>query len=162
MLISLSSKELHDLRIHVATATLKVQSGVQDSGSTSIQIDQLFLHKFEDDWVDADNSDHQHDCDSAILDAFRATIVAMPVLFLKNYREGGTMRRSSAMCLLLYAQPGLENGAYRRVGVAEMQFYVSEENIDTLKAVLRKFQEPLQDPWHHETNGDGEYIISVV
>jgi hypothetical protein len=112
--------------------------------------------------MDSDNSHHQHDCDSAIFDAFRATIVAMPVLFLKNYREGGTMRRSSAMCLLLYAQPGLENGAYRRVGVAEMQFYVSEENIDTLKAVLRKFQEPLQDPWHHETNGDGEYIISVV
>jgi hypothetical protein len=155
MLISLSSKELHDLRIHVATATLKVQSGVQDSGSTWIQIDQWFLHKFEDDWVDADNSDHQHDCDSAILDAFRATIVAMSVLFLKNYREGGTMRRSSAMCLLLYAQHGLENGAYRRVGVAEMQFYVSDENIDTLKAALQKFQEPLQDPWPHETNGDG-------
>jgi hypothetical protein len=96
--------------------------------------------------VDADNSDHQHDSDNANFDAFRATIVAMPVLFLNNYREGRTMRRSSAMCLLLYVQPGLENGAYRRVGVAEMQFYISEENIDTLRAALRKFQEPLQDP----------------
>jgi hypothetical protein len=51
------------------------------------------------------------------------------------------MRRSSAMRLFLYTQPGLEKVSYRRVGVAEMQFYVSEENIDTLKAALRKYQE---------------------
>jgi hypothetical protein len=162
MLISLCSRELHDLRIFRAAGSVKVQDGIQGNSTAYVYADQWFLRKFKDDWAVADNPDAQHGPDITSFDAFRAAAVAMPILFREVYTKDTIIRRRSAVCLLLYVQPGLDKGSYRRVGIAEIQFLVPDEDINTLKAALRTYQEPLQNPWYHESNGEGEYTISVV
>lgn len=116
----------------------------------------------EDGWGNASSPDCPHESDSAIWDAFRAQVVAMLIVFAKGHTEGATIHQSWVKCFLLYAQPGLDKGSYRRVGTAEINIRELEVGVDNLEAELRKYHKPLQNPWYHETNGDGEYTISVV
>jgi hypothetical protein len=165
MLLSFCSKEFQQFRLAVAGRdNRRLQSGNQSNGITiRVYADQWFLRKFEDNWSDADHSDVQDGSDSTFVDAFRAAVVAMPILFPESHDTRKQACGSSTLCLLLYAQPGLQHGSYRRVGIAELEIEEGPDaNIDVLKAALRAYQEPLQNPWYHETNGDGDYTISVV
>jgi hypothetical protein len=165
MLLSFCSKEFQQFRLAVAGHGNKRRQNGNKSNGITIRLfaDQWFLRKFEDEWSDADHPDVHDKSDSTFVDAFRATVVAMPVLFPVAHDTRKRAHGGSVVCLLLYAQPGLQHGSYRRVGIAELE--MDEEidaDIDALIAALLAYQEPLQNPWYHETNGNGRYTISVV
>jgi hypothetical protein len=165
MLLSFCSKEFQQFRLAVAGHGNKRRQNGNKSNGITIRLfaDQWFLRKFEDEWSDADHPDVHDKSDSTFVDAFRATVVAMPVLFPVAHDTRKRAHGGSVVCLLLYAQPGLQHGSYRRVGIAELE--MDEEidaDIDALIAALLAYQEPLQNQWYHETNGNGRYTISVV
>jgi hypothetical protein len=165
MLLSFCSKDFQQFRLAVAGHGNKRRQNGNKSNGITIRLfaDQWFLRKFEDEWSDADHPDVHDKSDSTFVNAFRATVVAMPVLFPVAHDTRKRAHGGSVVCLLLYAQPGLQHGSYRRVGIAELE--MDEEidaDIDALIAALLAYQEPLQNPWYHETNGNGRYTISVV
>jgi hypothetical protein len=164
MLIPLSSKEFHEIYVYISNYMERIQSGTQSNGITIyVMADQWFLRKFDNRWADAENSNDDSGSDSVVVDAFRAAVVAMPVLFIETLKDDGTVDCSSVICLLLYAHPGLDKGVYRRVGVAKIEIDdESDGSMGTLRATLQTYQEPLLDPWYHKIDGDGEYTISVV
>jgi hypothetical protein len=95
-------------------------------------------------------------------------IVLAPILYTEKARYVG---EEGAWCLMLFAQPGLTKGTYRRVGLGRISISRSEDtdkhgdrasSYSTLLSKIREYQEPLQNEWYHETSGSGDYAFSIV
>jgi hypothetical protein len=164
MIIPLRSEQCKFFNIEAINGDHRRVEGTRHDGlSIDVDADQWFLTRFEESWGDPDHFDTEVEFDSAVVDAFRTSVIAMPIIFLRDQQTSVKNHCETAVCLLLYSQPGLEQGSYRRVGIATMRIRSTKvASVDALEAALREYQEPLQSPWYHEINGDGEYVISVV
>jgi hypothetical protein len=137
------------------------------------------FHFSTDDWFRAcyqtaeDRTPGCYTMEDSAITAMCNDIVLAPLLY---ERKKGYA--SIARCLILYAQPGLAKGMYRRVSTGYASLFQgnearSKEYIEDLDqdrgglyesfvAESERYQEPLRDEWYHETNGAGEYGFSVV
>jgi hypothetical protein len=87
---------------------------------------------------------------------------AVAIMPISGYLVSGNMDWNMA-CLLLYPQAELGHGVYRRVGV--VLFYLDTKDELELHHVAdfaRSYQTSLEDRYFQQTNGDGEYTITLI
>jgi hypothetical protein len=159
MLIPLLSNNNAHLSIHLPSY-IRAQGPSKTGCYITLHPDQWFLSIYEKPWEEAQDANAECAADNGP-DSLRAAVVIMPVIFYKT--SNSTKHLLVARGLMLHTQPGLGRGIYRRVGVVEMALVCdSTMGFDTMMAELRAYQEPLLNQWYHETNGSGEYVVSLV
>ncbi|KAL5375257.1 hypothetical protein DPSP01_011355 [Paraphaeosphaeria sporulosa] len=86
-------------------------------------------------------------------------LLIMPTLCYTTVNEGNYV----VMGLLLQAQPTVGRGTYRRVGIVRIWHnYEADPTFDTIHGQLAALQRPLADHHYQETDGKGDYTITVV
>lgn len=107
----------------------------------------------------------QYDSDSHLTRAYENAIQALCAatmiipICIYDSRDGDCGVR----CLLLLAEPGLQCGIYRRLGLVRM-CYSTTTNVSVEKMTndLRACQTILPTTCYHDTDGNENYSISVI
>jgi hypothetical protein len=148
-------------RLHIRGLTT-TESDIRDSDDSD-----LLLYVVPDQWFNVHLKEHfqwqaekEIDAPHAILRRkWLDCLVIMPVLyFFEQSRENCT-----SMCLLLQEQPAMGVGVYRRVGTVVMIINCKDETaLEGIKDQIAGFQRPLEHRLYQETDGNGNYTITVM